>query len=373
MFDIAGLIFWRIFSSFVDGLFLLGVLNNRKIFGTGESFRKKFFLFCYIFFCVFICIITREWNCFYSIFAFLVPISFLVLNSKEEDKFSISCNIVIISCVHTVAVFCCTVVNIFVNSLPWKSFIYTHDVRVVARYALQAILYSLVLYFLYIKKIFDGSYMKHIASHVQAPVLFLSYFAFGVYLKYKIAFVGSSGTDKTTLNVLYTIYLFLIPIFLMTYWLLAKLSSLKNVIQNGEYDEVFENVAVMPVHSSKINFSPDLYAYEKDKVIFRKKLANLGITNMDCGYSHLVFSLIALSYLPEKEQVNIEKDILERVAEFIHKDPSVLRTEINNIIHKVWTQGDIETLKWGYEYSNNVKHKVPTVDEFLIHMVNKAS
>ena len=363
---------WRIFSLIVEGIFLVGVLSNKAISVINGSFKRRIFLFCYIFFSLFTCVVLKEWSCFYNIVAFLVPISFLFFFDKK-DAFNLSYNVVLVSCLYTVTLFCYTLVNMFANSLPWRSFIHTHNGRIVGMYIFQAILYSAVLYFLYTKKVFDGSYMKHIASHVQAPVLFLLYFAFGVYLKYKIAFVGSSGTDKTTLNVLYTIYLFLIPIFLMTYWLLAKLSSLKNVIQNGEYDEVFENVAVMPIHSSKINFSPDLYAYEKDKVIFRKKLANLGITNMDCGYSHLVFSLIALSYLPDKEQVNIEKDILERVAEFIHKDSSVLRTEINNIIHKVWTQGDIETLKWGYEYSNNVKHKVPTVDEFLIHMVNKAS
>lgn len=372
MVDVLGLVSWRIFNLFIDGLFLLGVFSDKKILAFNSLQKKRIFLFCYVFFSSIACVIAREWNCFYNIVAFLVPISFLLFFNKK-DAFSLNHDIVVISCVYTIAIFCYTLVNIFVNSLPWKNFVYTHDMRVVARYALQAVLYSAILYFLYSKKIFDGNYMKQIASHVQAPVLFLLYFAFGVYLKYKIAFVGSSGTDKMTLNVLYTIYLFLIPIFLMTYWLLAKLSSLRNVVQNSEYDEIFENIAVMPVHSSKINFSPDLYAYEKDKVIFRKKLAGLGITNMDCGYSHLVFSLIALSYLPEKEQVNIEKDILECVAEFIHKDVKALRTEINNIIHRVWTQGDIETLKWGYEYSNNVKHNVPTVDEFLIHMVDKAS
>lgn len=372
MVDAVCLISWRIFNLFVDGLFLVGILNSKRASVFNSPFQKKIFLFCYVSFSLLTCIVLREWSCFYNIVAFLVPITFLVFSSKR-DAFSLNFNIVVVSCVYTVAIFCYTIINMFVNVLPWSSFICTHDVRVIARYALQMVLYSAVLHFWYKKKVFNGSYMKHMASHFQAPVLFLLYFAFGVYLKYKIAFVGSSGTDKTTLNVLYTIYLFLIPIFLMTYWLLAKLSSLRNVVQNSEYDEIFENIAVMPVHSSKINFSPDLYAYEKDKVIFRRKLAGLGITNMDCGYSHLVFSLIALSYLPEKEQVNIEKDILECVAEFIHKDVKALRTEINNIIHRVWTQGDIETLKWGYEYSNNVKHNVPTVDEFLIHMVDKAS
>ena len=372
MIDIFFPICWRIFSLIVEGVFLLSVYSKNTFSVSISTFKKNVFLFCYFSLCLLMCFVTNEWNCFYNIVAFLTPVVFF-LSDVGKDKFKNSFVVVIVSCIYTVITFCGSAVNMFVNSLPWKKFIHTHDMRIFAIYVLQAILYPLVLYFLYKKKVFNGNYIKHMASHFQAPILFVLYFVFGVYLKYKIAFVGLSGADKQTLNILYTVYLFLIPIFLMTYWLLAKLSSLRNIVQNGKYDEIFENVAVMPIHSSKINFSPDLYAYEKDKVIFRKKLANLGITNMDCGYSHLVFSLIALSYLPEKEQVDIEKDILERVAGFIHKDPSTLRTEINNIIHRVWTQGDIETLKWGYEYSNNVKHNVPTVDEFLIHMVDKAS
>lgn len=362
---------WRIFNLLVDGLFLIGVLNDGKLSLASTLFKKHIFLLCYVSSCLMVCFATNEWNCFYNMVMFIVPICCLILK-YNKDRFSVSYGIVMVSCVYTVAIFCCATINMLVNGLPLRSWFYTHDIRVVVRYVLQGILYPSCLYILYKSKIFSGSCMKKVSNHIQAPILFVLYFSFSLYLRYRVN-NATVVEDKNTLNMLYVVYLFLIPVFLVTYWLLAKLSSLRNIVQNGKYDEIFENIAIMPVHSSKINFSPDLYAYEKDKVIFRKKLANLGITNMECGYSHLVFSLIALSYLPEKEQVDIEKDILERVAGFIHKDPSTLRTEINNIIHRVWTQSDIETLKWGYEYSNDVKHNVPTVDEFLIHMVDKAS
>ena len=50
MVDVLGLVSWRIFNLFIDGLFLLGVFSDKKILAFNSLQKKKNFL---VLLCVF--------------------------------------------------------------------------------------------------------------------------------------------------------------------------------------------------------------------------------------------------------------------------------------------------------------------------------
>ena len=229
-------------------------------------------------------------------------------------------------------------------------------------------LHLFFMFFTYKFRFIKTRDIRNLSVHKQIPILFGMCLSTVIYIKYNYQLIDNEAYR----NILIGVLLFILPTYLGFYWNSCKLTRLKNIDQNYILDGVIETMMRIPVYCAIINIQPLTYIYEKDRIIFKKKLEKLGIDHGYKGYSQLILCLIIITHF-ESDDLNFEVNVFRNVSRFTGTEPETIYENIKNIIKKTWFQETPEVLKYGYEYVDNIKDNPPTVKDFLIHMAKKIS
>ncbi len=233
-------------------------------------------------------------------------------------------------------------------------------------YAIQLTLHFSVMFLVYKFNFIRMKDIRNLSIHKEIPILFGLCLSTVIYIKYNYQLID----NKFYQDILIGILLFTLPIYLGFYWNSCKLTRLKNIDQNHILDAVIENMVRIPIYCAAINIKPLAYMYEKDRIIFKKKLKKLGIDHGYKGYSQLVLSLIIVNHF-EGDNLNFETNVFQHVSRFTGTESRIIYNNINSIIQKIWFQETSENLKYGYSYVDSIEDNPPTVNDFLINIAKK--
>lgn len=229
-------------------------------------------------------------------------------------------------------------------------------------------LHSCILILVYKIDFIKIKTIKKLSSQKLIPILFLCCLSMFIYIKYHIKNLQSYNEFYEILS---TILLFFLPIFLCFYTIINKLIRLKNIDQNETEGILTENVISIgiPVINAVINLNLD--KYEKDKSIFKKKLERLNINHGYQGYNQMILCLAIIKHFTGDE-LALEENVFRYVSRITKVHSNVIYNNIKNIIEKTWIQADPEILKEEYDMIN-IENGCPDVKDFLVYVARKSS
>lgn len=255
------------------------------------------------------------------------------------------------------------------------------SVNLVLFMSTAAFIHFCTMFLIYRFKFVKMKTVKLLSIYKSVPIFFGMCLLTIIYLKIEMKQAAFGSPFVFTMC---NAILCVLPIFLTLYYFANKHVETRNAKQNYIAKDLILQWILHPPKKTKflVNAGSDTLAFlDKYEYItsgFVKKLSKLGINDSTKGFSSLVFCLFVTSMLRGTTGWNFEDDVFE-MADSLLKLPykGSVKHEIENIIKKIWTVEEHETLR--NEYYNfcflrnyNKNSPEPNVAEFLINLSSNA-
>lgn len=210
--------------------------------------------------------------------------------------------------------------------------------------------------------------IKELSTQKLVPIFFTLCLSMFIYIKYQIKQMQSYSYFYEVLS---AILLFFLPIFLCSYIILHKLVRLKNIDHNEVEGTVTENIFALniPAINAVTNLSSDVY--EKDRKIFKRKLAKLEINHGCQGYNQIILALAIIKHFTGDELI-LEENVLRHVSRITKVPARLIRNNIEDTIKKTWLHVDSEILEQEYT-EDYTGRKRPEIKDFLVYIAKNSA
>lgn len=240
------------------------------------------------------------------------------------------------------------------------------DLPAVVTQSVILCLYMVVLALIYKSRLINIKDIRILSSRKYALMFLMVCLGIVVYLR---ELLRTTSRYADFYDTLWCIVLAIIPVYVVSYVILSKISRSKNTDYNCSVDEVIEAGLEIPRCCAMFNIEPCSRTYESERVIFRKKLNSLNIDYGFRGYSQLILCLVMIRHFERKNTMDLKQDIFKCVSDFTKTNVDALYANFAKMIDTTWLNETTESLQYGYMTDDeNIKLHIPTVEEFVLHL-----